>query len=67
MAPALACGNVIVVLPSDQTPLSVLQLAPLFEEAGFPPSVYNVVPGRGVEVGAALSSHMDVDKVSTLF
>lgn len=64
LAPALACGNVIVVLPSPETPLSVLYLAPYFEKAGFPASVYNVLPGKGMEAGAALSSHLDVDKVS---
>lgn len=64
LAPALACGNVIVVLPSPETPLSVLYLAPYFEKAGFPASVYNVLPGKGIDAGAALSSHLDVDKVS---
>ncbi|KAL7409860.1 aldehyde dehydrogenase-like protein [Mrakia frigida] len=64
LAPALACGNVIVVLPSPETPLSVLYLAPYFEKAGFPASVYNVLPGKGMEAGAALSSHLDVDKIS---
>ncbi|OWF44075.1 retinal dehydrogenase 1-like [Mizuhopecten yessoensis] len=64
LAPALATGNVVVLKPAEQTPLTALYLAALVKEAGFPPGVVNVVPGYGETAGAALSSSMDVDKVS---
>ncbi|XP_021912363.1 aldehyde dehydrogenase family 2 member B4, mitochondrial-like, partial [Carica papaya] len=64
LGPALACGNTIVVKPAEQTPLSTLYLANLFLEAGLPPGVFNVVPGFGPTAGAALASHMDVDKIA---
>nr|XP_020865231.1 retinal dehydrogenase 1-like isoform X3 [Phascolarctos cinereus] len=64
MAPALCCGNTVVVKPAEQTPLTALYLASLVKEAGFPPGVVNIVPGYGPTAGAAISSHMDVDKVS---
>ncbi|MBM7365813.1 aldehyde dehydrogenase family protein [Gordonia hydrophobica] len=63
LAPALAAGNTVVLKPAEQTPLSALLLAQVFEEAGFPPGVVNVVTGFG-DAGAALSAHMDVDKVA---
>ncbi len=59
-APALALGNTCVVKPAEQTPLSVLRLAELVQEAGFPDGVFNVVTGLGPEAGAALASHHDV-------
>jgi betaine-aldehyde dehydrogenase len=62
-APALACGNVMVFKPSEETPLSTLKLAEIFIEAGLPPGVFNVVQGRGA-VGAALVSDPRVAKVS---
>lgn len=61
IAPALVAGNCIVVKPSELTPLSVLKLASLMEEAGIPPGVFNVVPGTGPEAGQALGLHPDVD------
>jgi len=64
IAPALACGNVCVVKPAEQTPLSALYFASLIVEAGFPPGVVNVIPGYGPTAGAAISEHMDVDKIS---
>ncbi|AVM01590.1 betaine-aldehyde dehydrogenase [Gordonia iterans] len=63
LAPALAAGNTVVLKPAEQTPLSALLLGEVFEEAGFPPGVVNIVPGFG-DAGAALSAHMDVDKVA---
>jgi aldehyde dehydrogenase (NAD+) len=63
-APALACGNTIVLKPAEQTPLSALRVAQLAQEVGFPDGVLNVVPGFGPTAGAALSGHMDVDKVA---
>ncbi len=63
LAPALAAGNTVILKPAEQTPLSALLLGEVFEEAGFPPGVVNVVPGFG-DAGAALSAHLDVDKVA---
>ena len=60
---ALAAGNCVVLKPAEQTPLSALRLADLFEEAGFPQGVVNVVTGFG-DAGAALAAHPDVDKVA---
>jgi len=63
LGPALATGNVVVLKPAEQTPLTALYLAELVREAGFPPGVVNVVPGFG-SAGAALVEHHDVDKVA---
>lgn len=63
LAPALAAGNTVILKPAEQTPLTALLLAEIFEEAGLPPGVVNIVPGYG-DAGAALSSHMDVDKIA---
>lgn len=62
--PALACGNTLVLKPAEQTPLSALRVAQLAQEVGFPDGVINVVPGFGPTAGAALSGHMDVDKIA---
>jgi aldehyde dehydrogenase (NAD+) len=62
--PALATGCTIVLKPAEQTPLTALRVAALAQEAGFPDGVINVVPGYGPTAGAALTSHMDVDKVA---
>ncbi|KAJ0037387.1 hypothetical protein Pint_23011 [Pistacia integerrima] len=64
VAPALACGNTIVLKTAEQTPLSALYAAKLFLEAGLPPGVLNIISGFGPTAGAALSSHMDVDKLA---
>lgn len=64
LGPALSCGNTVVVKPAEQTPLTALHVAALIKEAGFPPGVVNIVPGYGPTAGAAISSHMDVDKVA---
>jgi aldehyde dehydrogenase (NAD+) len=63
LAPALACGNSMVVKPSEHASASLLELMPLFEEAGFPPGVVNLVTG-GAEAGSALVSHPLVNKVA---
>ena len=63
LAPALCCGNVVLLKPAEQTPLTALYVASLIAEAGFPPGVVNVVNGLGATAGAAMSSHMDIDKV----
>jgi len=64
LAPALAAGNTIVMKPAEQTPLTALYVAQLIKEAGFPSGVVNVVPGYGPTAGAAISGHMDIDKVA---
>jgi aldehyde dehydrogenase (NAD+) len=64
LGPALATGNCIVMKLAEQTPLTGLHIAQLIKEAGFPPGVVNVIPGYGPTAGAAISSHMDVDKVA---
>ncbi|KAE9607899.1 putative oxidoreductase [Lupinus albus] len=64
VGPALACGNTIVLKTAEQTPLSALYVARLFHEAGLPPGVLNIVSGFGPTAGAALASHMDVDKLA---
>jgi aldehyde dehydrogenase (NAD+)/betaine-aldehyde dehydrogenase len=63
IAPALACGNTVVIKPSNVTPLSTLRLGELLAEAGLPDGVVNVVTGRGA-VGARIAEHPDIGKVS---
>ncbi|GMI99732.1 aldehyde dehydrogenase 2A, aldehyde dehydrogenase 2B4, aldehyde dehydrogenase 2 [Hibiscus trionum] len=64
VAPALACGNTVVIKTAEQTPLSALYAAKLLHEAGAPAGVVNVVSGYGPTAGAALASHMEVDKLA---
>src|SRR3989338_14799 len=64
IAAALACGNAVVLKPAEQTPLTALRLGELIMEAGFPAGVINICPGFGETAGAALSGHLDVDKVA---
>ncbi len=64
LAPALACGNAVVLKPSELTPLTALWLAELAREAGFPAGAINVIVGTGLEAGAALVRHPLVNKVS---
>lgn len=64
VAPCLAAGNTLVLKPAEQTPLSALRAAQLSVEAGFPPGVLNVIPGYGPTAGAAISEHMDIDKLA---
>ena len=64
LAPALAAGCTFVVKTAEQTPASTLEFARLFEEAGFPPGVFNVVTGYGTPTGSALVRHPGVDKVA---
>jgi aldehyde dehydrogenase (NAD+) len=63
IAPALACGNTIVLKPAETTPLTALVLAGIAADAGLPPGVLNVLPGAG-DVGAALVGHQGLDKVA---
>ncbi|MCZ9880258.1 aldehyde dehydrogenase [Arthrobacter sp. B2a2-09] len=64
LAPALAAGNTIVIKPSEYTSATVLRLAALADEAGFPPGVINVVTGFGAEAGAALVDDRRLAKIS---
>jgi len=64
VAPALACGNSVVLKPAEETPLTALLLGELALEAGFPPGILNVIPGRGTVTGQALVAHPDVDKIA---
>jgi acyl-CoA reductase-like NAD-dependent aldehyde dehydrogenase len=63
IAPALACGNTIIVKPASYTPLSVLRLAEILVEAGLPPEAISVLPGPGSSVGNALVGDPRVAKV----
>ena len=64
VAPALAAGNTAVVKPATQTPLTAMALAALLSEAGLPAGAYNVVTGRGREIGDALTGHPGIDHVT---
>ena len=64
LGPALCCGNAVVLKLAEQTPLSMLYVAKLIREAGFPPGVINVINGHGGQAGAALALHEDVDKIA---
>ncbi|MCP1673491.1 aldehyde dehydrogenase (NAD+) [Natronocella acetinitrilica] len=63
IAPALAAGNTVVVKPSEFTSASMLELAKLVEQAGFPKGVFNVVTGYGPDVGSALVEHPKVARI----
>ncbi len=64
LAPALACGNTMILKPAEQTPVSALRLAELAREAGFPPGVLNVINGYGESTGELLTRHEGIDKVA---
>lgn len=64
IGPALATGNTIVMKTAEQTPLSALVFTQYIKEAGFPPGVFNLLSGFGKTAGAAIASHMDIDKVA---
>lgn len=64
IAPALAGGNAVVVKPADATPLVALELGRIFEQAGLPPGLLSILPGRGSVVGDAIVRHPLVKKVS---
>ncbi len=57
IAPALATGNTVILKPAEWSPLTAWKLAQIFEEADFPPGVFNVVHGFGEEAGAPLVAH----------
>ncbi len=64
LAPALAAGCTVVLKVAEQTPMSGLRLAELFDQAGFPPGVVNILTGFGEGAGAPLAAHPLVDKVA---
>src|SRR5262249_2856577 len=64
LAPAICAGCTTVLKPAEQTPLTVLELASSFGDAGLPPGVVNIVTGRGETTGAAIVAHPDVDKIA---
>src|SRR5271170_4248027 len=63
IAPALACGNTVVLKPAETTSITALRLAHIFQEANLPPGVVNIVSGAG-ETGVALVNHRDLNKIA---
>src|SRR6476646_9772244 len=63
LAPALAAGNTVVLKPAELTPLTALRLAELARDAGLPPDVFQVLPGKGSVVGQRFVEHPDVAKI----
>lgn len=63
IAPALACGNTVVLKPAETTPLTALKLAELIADAGLPPGVVNIVTGAG-DTGASIVEHEGIDKIA---
>ena len=63
IAPALACGNTVVLKPAETTPLTAMKLAEVVRDADLPPGVVNIVTGAG-DTGAAIVNHPDVDKIA---
>jgi phenylacetaldehyde dehydrogenase len=64
IAPALACGNTVILKPAEQSPLSALRFGELVSECGLPDGVVNIVTGLGETAGAAIGTHPGIDKVS---
>ncbi|MGB2716312.1 MAG: betaine-aldehyde dehydrogenase [Vicinamibacterales bacterium] len=64
VAPALACGNTVILKPASQTPLTALALGEIAVEIGLPPGVFNVITGPGSRVGQALVEHPGIDKIA---
>jgi acyl-CoA reductase-like NAD-dependent aldehyde dehydrogenase len=64
VAPALACGNTVIIKPASQTPLTALALAEIAHEVGLPPGVLNVITGPGSQVGRMLVDHPGIDKIA---
>ncbi|MGH7778660.1 MAG: aldehyde dehydrogenase family protein [Candidatus Binataceae bacterium] len=64
IAPALACGNVVILKPAEQTPLTALRLGELILEAGLPESVVQVITGFGPGAGSSIAEHPGIDKVA---
>ena len=64
VAPALACGNTVVLKPAELTPFTAIRMAELAIEAGLPPGAFNCIPGAGSVAGSALVGHPDVGKIA---
>ena len=64
IAPALACGNTVVLKPAELTPFTAIRMAELAIEAGLPPGAFNCIPGPGSVAGSALVKHPEVDKIA---
>lgn len=64
IAPALACGNTVIVKPASQTPLTALALGEIAAEVGLPPGVLNVLTGPGARLGQAIVEHPGIDKIA---
>jgi acyl-CoA reductase-like NAD-dependent aldehyde dehydrogenase len=64
VAPALACGNTVIIKPASQTPLTAIALAEIAAEIGLPPGVLNVITGPGSTVGQMLVEHPGIDKIA---
>ena len=64
LAPALACGNVSILKPAEQTPLTAIRLGELICEAGLPEGVVNIITGFGPGAGSSIAEHPDIDKVA---
>lgn len=64
ISPAFACGNTVVIKSAEATPLSALYMCNLIKEAGFPAGAINLISGYGKNAGAAIASHMGIDKVA---
>src|SRR5262249_54396665 len=64
VAPALAAGNVVIIKPASQTPLTAIALAEIAKEVGLPPGVLQVVTGPGSKVGQMLVEHPGIDKIA---
>ncbi|HET7094275.1 MAG TPA: aldehyde dehydrogenase family protein, partial [Thermomicrobiales bacterium] len=64
VAPALACGNTVILKPASQTPLTALALAEIAIDVGLPPGVLNVLTGPGAQLGQAIVEHPGIDKIA---
>jgi aldehyde dehydrogenase (NAD+) len=64
VAPALACGNTVILKPASQTPLTALAFGEIAVEVGLPPGVLNVITGPGSRVGQAIVEHPGIDKIA---
>ncbi len=64
VAPALACGNTVILKPASQTPLTAIALGEIAVEVGLPPGVLNVLTGPGSKLGQAIVEHPGIDKIA---